>query len=287
MDSLGVTSPPPPEQKASVPAEPPRPDSSTSPRRNRRGTGRRLLIIGWCLWLMGTWGVLWLIGGWTVPALRAMVFSGVVGLMGLWPAVRLSQATGRPADGQRPGAGVPLPAIPSDHAWARVCGGTLLDWLCLNLVFQAVLWPLQMAAGWTLIQALWLDVSVAGWSLLTGLLIAWGRGTDRSTGRLLAMLVCVGVVVLEPALWWLGWQAGAVGVPMMRISPLQALWSLSATDLNPRQVATVIATQGVQVVSVVAAALCGWVVLGGLLLWRHVRRSSQSANRAAVTTSGA
>jgi hypothetical protein len=241
------------------------------------------LILGWCLWLLGTWGVLWIVGGWTVPALRAMVFAGVVGLMGLWPAVRLSQPTASPPREavaratRRAGArGLEKPdrfaGLPSDGAWARACGGTLLDWFWLNLVFQAVLWPLQMAAGWSITQAVWLAVSVAGWSLLTGLILAWGRGTDRGLGRTVAMVVCVGLVVLEPALWWLGWKAGVAGVPMMRLSPLQALWSFSATDLDPLQVTALVRTQGVQVVSVVAAALCGWVVLGGLMLWRQLRR---------------
>ena len=237
----------------------------------RPATGRRLLIIGWCFWLMGTWAVLWLIGGWTLPALRAMVFSGMIGMLGLWPAVRLSQPTGE-AD-----FNTPRPMLPSDRAWARVCRATFFDWVCLNLVFQAVIWPLQLATKWPLPQAIWLDTTIAGWSLLTGLLIAWGRGTDHGGGRLVAMLLCVGVVILEPGLWWLGWRAGIAGVPMMRLSPLQAIWGFTATDLSPAELQGTIASQGVQVISVTAAAIAGWIVLSGLLVWRAVRLRGNTA----------
>ena len=53
--------------------------------------GVRLLMLGWCIWLMGVWIVLYFTVGWTGPAFRVMVFAAVIGLMGVWPAVRLSQ----------------------------------------------------------------------------------------------------------------------------------------------------------------------------------------------------
>ena len=204
-----------------------------------------------------------MIGGWTVPALRSMVFAAAVGLMGLWPAVRLSQMTRRyPAIGDD---GLPAAGEVTAREWARACGATLLDWVCLNLVFQIVLWPLQLAAKWTLVQTAWLSVTVAAWSLLTALLIAWGRGTDRGGWRMMAMLLCVGLVVVEPALWCMGWMSGAVGMPMMRLSPIQALWGLSAPGMVPDQAAAVVMDQAPQILSAAVAAVVGWGVLGGLL----------------------
>lgn len=230
----------------------------------------RVLVVGWCLWLLGAWIVLWLIGGWTVPALRSMVFASVVGLLGMWPAVRLSQMTQRyPALEKN---GLPETGDVPAREWARACGGTLLDWVCLNAVFQIVLWPLQLAAKWELIQTIWLAVTVAAWSLLTALLIAWGRGTDRGGGRLVAMLLCVGIVVVEPALWCLGWMSGAVGMPMMRLSPIQALWAFSASDMLPEQASAVVMSQAPQVLSAALAGIVGWSVLGGLLAQKVDRR---------------
>ncbi|MEM8737768.1 MAG: hypothetical protein AAGG38_04730 [Planctomycetota bacterium] len=231
--------------------------------------GVRLLVLGWCLWLMGIWGVLGMMGGWTwtVPALRTMVFSGIVGLLGVWPAVRLSQPTGR---GRRRDAGTLARGEVAASDWAWACRGVLLDWVCLNLVFQVVLWPLLLVAPWMAKQVLMLGAAIAGWSLLAGLLIAWGRGSDRGAWRVGAMLGCAAVVVLEPALWWLGWQSGSVGVAEMRVSPVQVIWTLSST-LPTDQAAVIVAEQGFQVAAVVAAALSGWAVLG-LLLWFQVRR---------------
>lgn len=225
--------------------------------------GLRLLLLGWCLWLLGAWIALWIVGGWTVPALRSMVFAAVVGLMGLWPAVRLSQMTRRyaalGADG-RPEAG-----DVTAREWARACRDTLLDWVSLNLIFQVVLWPLQLAADWQTVQTIWLSITVASWSLITGLLIAWGRGTDHGGWRLLGMLFCVGLVVVEPALWCLGWMSGVAGMPMMRLSPIQALWALSGPGMAPEQATAVVIGQAPQILSAAVAAVAGWAVLGALL----------------------
>lgn len=259
---------------ANPPASPTRrrPARVTTGRRSGTGLGVRGLILGWCLWLLGSWIVLWTVGGWTIPALRAMVFASTLGLLGLWPAVRLSQMTRRyPATDQRG-----LPASGGEvtrREWARACRGTLLDWFCLNLVFQAVLWPLQIAARWPVMQTVWLALAVAGWSLLTGLVIAWGRGTDRGAWRAGAMVGCVALVVVEPALWCLGWMAGALGMPMMRLSPLQALWTLSAPGvIDERQAAAIVIGQAPQVLAVLVASATGWMVLGLLMSWSRQKQ---------------
>ena len=253
----------------------------------RGGGARGLLVLGWCLWLLGAWVGMWAWGGWTVPALRAMVFAGMLGIMGVWPAVRLSQATPTPTpesdprksrrggvptvDPQRGGG--PL-GEPTAGAWLRVCAATAGDWLALNLVFQAVIWPLRLAAGWAVLQAAWLAGAVGAWSLLTALLIAWGRGGNDALRRSAAMIACVGVVLAEPLLWWLAWRAGVlggVGETAMRLSPLQALWHFTAPGLGPRSLQLIIQQQGAQVLGVAAAAAAGWLVLTGLLRWTRAR----------------
>ncbi|MEM6459230.1 MAG: hypothetical protein AAF710_07540 [Planctomycetota bacterium] len=256
--------------------------TSTPPAAGRRprglGFGVRGLVLGWTLWLLGAWGVLWAVDGWPVPALRVMVFMALVGMMGVWPALRLGQASG--------GAGEP--AEVSVAEWARACRGVAADWLALNLVFQAVVWPLRLAAGWSTVQVGWLVLAVGGWSLLTGLVVAWGRGVDRGGWRVGAMAVCVAVVVAEPLLWWAGYEVrgaevvGSLPGGPMRLSPVQAVWGLTqpAGAESGAAAARAVTDHASQVVGVSAAAAAGWGVLVGLLVLRKLRETGtgQRAN---------
>ncbi len=219
----------------------------------------RELVLAWCLWLIGVWALLLLRLGFEGPALRWMAMAAVIGLMGLWPAARLSQDQGDA--GKLHGA--------------KFSGGVvLLDWLCLNLVFQAVLWPMRMASGWSWAQALWLDAAVAAWSLLTGVLIAWGRCFGTAGMRTLAMIGCMALVVLEPLVVGLaailrgpvtdaegtvvgsGWD----DLPNLRLSPVQAVWELTA---EPAVFAAWPWSD--YIVGVAVAAAVGWVVLAVLM----------------------
>jgi hypothetical protein len=197
----------------------------------------RSLILAWCLWLMGVWALLFLTIGWSPLAYRWMVFAAIIGLMGLWPAARLAQ------DHRGPGSRLIV----------------LVDWICLLLVFQAVLWPMRIVARWSWEQTLLVDAAVASWSLLTGLLIAWGRTFATAGMRTVAMLACVGLLLLEPAALLLNAVANNVAwneLPNLRVSPLQAIWELTAAPalFQPRPWADYI-------VGVAAAALVGWCVL--------------------------
>ena len=220
--------------------------------------GVRLLMLGWCIWLMGTWIVLYFTMGWAGQAFRVMVFAGLIGMMGLWPAVRLSQVD-RPT-GERDGES-------EAGWWAGACRRTLLDWLCLNLVWQAVVWPLRVAGDWGLWQAAWVAAAVAAWSLLTGLIIAWGRGTDAAGRRAAAMAVCVGLVLAEPLILWAVRLSGQVPAAGMQVSPLQAVWNLTS-----RTAAVTTGPWDQQVVAVALAGVAGWVALGVMLVVAGRRR---------------
>jgi hypothetical protein len=166
----------------------------------------RYLVLGWGLWLLGSWTVTLSISPASVAA-RWMVFSSAVGLMVLWPLLRLSQDI-------EPHIGVPQ---------------TLWDWLCLNLAFQAAIWPLQVNISWSLWQVVWIDAAIAAWSLLTGALIATGIQWRSGIGRMFAMAMCLAMLLGEPLVIWLinltrpgdpvGWT--------LRISPLSALGDLT------------------------------------------------------------
>lgn len=190
--------------------------------------GVRGLVLGWCLWLLASW-LLTLTVAAAVPAVRWMVYAAMAGMLLVWPVVRLSQATG--------GRGA--------------LGATLVEWVCLNAVFQSVVWPLQLIAGWGLAQTAWLDGAMLAWSLLIGLLIAWGRRVNRGAARTVAMLGCVAVVFGGAAVRpWLGESAG------LQWSPIATLWRVtdSPLDFLPGAVSA-------SVLSVGAAAALGWALL--------------------------
>lgn len=173
-------------------------------------------------------------------ASRWMVFSCMIGLMLIWPVFRLSQNVGR--------------AIPAESI--------LWDWLCLNMVLQAVIWPLHVTASWSVEQALWLIVALAGWSLLTGLLLlicsGWTSGSGRAVGAVMCLLLVLGEPVAMAAL------AGArlSGAWSMRVSPINTLWALTE---RPARV------WPMQILGVAAAAIASWLIVG---LARSVARST-------------
>jgi len=188
----------------------------------------RGLALGWSLWLLGAWAVTLAIDS-TVPAVRWMVYAALMGLMLIWPMLRLSQRG------------------------TAALAGTLLDWVCLMLVFQAVIWPLRLSGDWTMPQTWWLNATMGAWSLLTGLVIAWGRRVDRGSIRTLAMVACVGLLLGEPALRA---STGIVSGDLW-LSPLGLVWQLteSPTHYVAQRWAMPVGSAG-------AAALVGWGLLG-------------------------
>lgn len=199
------------------------------------------MIIAWCLWLLGAWGVA-LLSSSGIPAVRWTVLASVIGLMAMWPAARLSQAEQIDDTRRRPQAALAI----------------LLEWLCLVLVFQMVIWPLRIVADWPVRQALWLNAAVAAWSLLTAAAVAWGRQFRTSLGRTVMMAVCMLVLVGEPALMALTPSSGPSPLRFvwtMRLSPLQALWAMTAPSPGPLE-----PWMGV-ILTITAAAVAAWLVL--------------------------
>ena len=180
------------------------------------------MVLAWCLWLLGAWAVTLSRGDSSGPSVRWMVLSAMAGMMLLWPAFRLSQDY-RVQQGYGSAAHDkgPMPI-----------GRLFFDWVSLNFVFQAVIWPLQITAGWRLTQTLLLDGAMASWSLLMALLIAWGMGSARGARRAWAMGLCVLLLFGEPVLISLVVLATQSHhesiVPWhMRVSPIETLWALA------------------------------------------------------------
>jgi hypothetical protein len=230
----------------------------------RMGPTRRdeapTIVLLWCLWLLGSWLIIRYEAGMTPaqmlglgehsgPAtsatdLRWMILAALTGLSGLWPAVRLSQGPARRR--RREAATQPL-----------------VDWVGLILIWQVVLWPVYALLPWPLIQVVWLDVAVIGWALLMALLIGLGRASGGGTARMLAMVGCVALVVVEPA-FQAGWNAlvptGLAWVGPLRLSPIEMLWALTAPPgyftLEPWRS---------QALAVSVAAGLGWLLMLGWL----------------------
>jgi hypothetical protein len=190
------------------------------------------LLLGWCLWLLGTWAVTLMIDS-LKPGSRWMVLSAAIGLMAIWPAVRLSQH-----DKQR---------------FLSELWRILLDWLCLILILQIVIWPLRITSGWSFAQTGWIAGGLLGWSLLTGLLIAAAGRLGRVPAMCLCLLLLLGepvVLVLfdgaiDPTAWWL-----------TCFRPLQTLWGLTA----PASKLTIEPWAG-NVRAVLLLAVVGWTVV--------------------------
>lgn len=225
--------------KSSDLSPPPAPQAKYARHGLGRGDARDLVLL-WCLWLLGSWLVSSRIDG-VYSATRWMVFAGIVGLMVMWPALRLGQ------DRQRI-------SRPTQVLW---------DWWCLNLVVQTVIWPLQLSARWSLEQTLWIDASMASWSLLTGAVLAWAGGvwTPRRDGLFsgAAMAVCMLLLMGEPlllaSLAWLDLQV----TWRMWLSPIDVLWDLtSQPPVVHRE----------RILAVAALALACWLPLA----WRRCRQ---------------
>ena len=211
------------------------------------------VVLIWCLWLLGTWGVIGMTG-WTGPAPRWMLLSSMLGIMLLWPMIRLSQSA-------RPASEPLAPVRPGPNRRPRAVLAVMLvlqDWLCLNLVIHAVFWPLRLSTRWSIELTLWLVAAAAAWSLLTGLVLAWGRLRDTGGRRALAMAILVAVVFAEPTAHAL---LGLVDQPSF-VSPLDALWSLAmaAPGVDPWSDPS-LRPHLLQTISVGVASLVGWLLL--------------------------
>ncbi|QQE09924.1 hypothetical protein JD969_10370 [Planctomycetota bacterium] len=185
-----------------------------------RDANIRLLTLLWCLWLLGAWLAVAFVGG-GKEGVRWMVFGAAAGLLGVWPAYRLSSIGSRWLVRKKQQVMV---------------GEVFMEWLALVVVLQAVVWPLQITGQWFVQQTLLVDGILISWSMLAAVIVAWGSASLSSRKRTIAMLGCmllifggilikavVGSELLSVQVWGVkGW----VSV----IGPLEALWVVSGGD---------------------------------------------------------
>lgn len=211
-----------------------------------RWASTRLLVLLWCMYLFGVW-LLSLQADSPTPASHWMIWCMMVGMLIIWPALTLSQTRyivrkhhHEPNPDGLPGMPIPVPM----RTWV-----VFVQWLCLGLVNQSVLWPLQITAGWATYQTMWINAALLSWSLLIGLFIAVGKRSFSSVHRTLAMLICVGLVFGEPLL-----QAMLNTSWHMMISPLNTVHQLLLGHITNSVTS--------HITGVALAACVGWGVLG-------------------------
>lgn len=222
----------------------------------------RELVLIWCLWVLGSWAVTL---GFNPPelAMRRMIYACMIGMMLLWPVWRLSLDSRwrRSRPGQVPASDGETST--NERLKTPFFGPALVfrDWLSLNVVFQAVVWPLRISALWSLGQTIWLDAAVACWTLLTAALVAWGCCSRHGGRRTVAMLLCVLVILGEPLVMGLlnlgsGSEMSGGITWAMRVSPLHTLWVLAG---SPQ--AWTVQPWAMHVLLVGLAAAAGWLIV--------------------------
>ena len=223
-------------------------------------TYSRELVLAWCLWLLGSWALTLGVDS-SSPAVRRMIYSCMIGMMVLWPTWRLSLDSLRCRS--RPGHDPDAEKSLNEPLESPFFGPAMVfrDWLSLNLVFQAVVWPLRISSHWSMGQTIWLDAAFACWSLLIAALVAWGCRSRHGGGRTVATLLCVLVILGEPLVMGLvnlgtgsGMSSGIVWA--MRVSPVHALWVLAGTPQG-----WTVQPWAMQVVLVGLAAAMGWLIV--------------------------
>lgn len=175
------------------------------------------------------------------PGVRLMLLCIMIGLMIIWPLMRLSQpATTRPIQ------------------------QTILDLFVLLALVQVVIWPLRLVTPWSAGRTAAIDAVIAGWTLLAAAVVASAIGTDRPGPRILGMLACLGMCALGPAAAWLGINTGIGALELIDLSPFLAIFTLSSDGRAP------VTTTQWQWIGLLAAAACAcWLGLLIASAFRH------------------
>jgi hypothetical protein len=247
------------------------------------------LVLLWCLWLMGNWLIISQVDT-SFASFRWMMMAIMIGMVVLWPMYRLSQE--HPDSDPAPEPVKKRPFIyfgTFESAYPMRPGVVFTDWLCLNLVMQALIWPLYLGPQWSSIfsrvqgkeavvdletrwsiqQTLWLGLDIAAWSLLAGSMIVLGCWAKTSRGRTLAMLGAIALVLGEPMVMWIVNLFSPVWVswPMI-FTPIRSFWEISGQpgDWNGRYWVPILQMT-------VSVAVGAWA---GVTMWVWMRRKKGS-----------
>jgi hypothetical protein len=192
----------------------------------RRDLASPGLILIFCFWLLGSWGVSLGLDS-SLPAIRYMIFSAMLGMLLVWPMLRLSQE--HPKVYVRK-AGKPSIMGDLESGSPMTPGAVFSDWFSLNMLFLCVAWILRMSAGWSVSQTAWMSIAMASWSLIVGALLIFGCRVDDGRHRTRMMAACILLFLGEPLVLTamnVFQSPGDAFRWRMVILPLEAIWVMS------------------------------------------------------------
>ena len=178
---------------------------------HRRGEPR-LFVLCWAIYLLAASGATIMRlpqMGYTEPrfvqfSARLLVLLIAIGLVLLWPMVRLSQAAPR-----------------------RPVTATAVDIAALFLPLAAVLWPVTWLGRWPTPVTLALAGMLLSWGVLLGAIVALGVRRAPSAARTGWALLAVGIVVAGPALAAVLQATLIAPGVLLYASPLTAVFALT------------------------------------------------------------
>ncbi|MCK4871455.1 MAG: hypothetical protein KAS72_01905 [Phycisphaerales bacterium] len=193
--------------------------SNTAPRRSAEPGFPGLLALAWLVYLLAAAALTLL---WRQPphpdalffgsAMRRMIVLMTVGLLILWPMIRLSQPPGR-----------------------STTGSLLIDIIIMFSMIQVVIWPMRFVTRWTSLQMGMVDVMIASWAVLISGIVAVGVAPASGRGRWRAMTACVLLIFAGPglaaAVEGVGGMGGAGGAGGVLPHPISE-WLTSASPLT-------------------------------------------------------
>ena len=169
------------------------------------------------------------------PGVRLMLVYITIGLMIGWPLLRLSQAP---------------------KYWPLT--QTILDMVVLLSLIQVVIWPLRLITPWTLDRTAALDATMAAWTLLVGAIIASAIGTNKFGVRNLAIIGCIAISLLGPAIGLFVSTRGNSAFSIVQLGPIISVHKLASEGGNSR----VASLQWMMIMIPTMAAILAWAALG-------------------------
>lgn len=143
---------------------------------------------------------------------------------------------------------------------------TLLDIAVLASLLQVVLWPLRLVTPWSPVRTAAIDLTILGWMLLVGALIASALATAKTGVRNLAIIGCVALCLCGPVVAWGGPIIGGANSVVQEFGPLTAIYNLAHDGGAPTE-----AAHWRAVGLLITAAVAAWIVVSVSTLGRHRR----------------
>lgn len=113
------------------------------------------------------------------PAVRLMIFLVSLGLLIVWPLMRLSEPPAR---------------------WG--VRRTLLDLVVLLSLTQVVVWPLRLVTAWSTGRTLLIDLTIVAWTGMIAAIVAVTLMREHAS-RWFAMALCLALCIGGPAALWI------------------------------------------------------------------------------------